>query len=534
RLRIESSFLKESTADFPGRQVLDGIQMLKLNFISLDNYKLATAAHELLGDKKLIEEDDGGKSITEAYENDLQKLVDYNLKDSVLVLDILKKTNAVDIMVNRTLLTGMSLERVRGSIASFDSLYLRGLRAKGVVGPTGGFADKEEQITGGFVKDSKPGIYDYVVVCDFKSLYPSVMRTFNIDPLAFEMGKLAEDADNKDKWIKAPNGAIFSADDAILPDLLQKLWAARDKAKKEGDEFASFAIKILMNSFFGVLAAPACRFFSMELGNAITTSARMVIQGTIEKLEEKGLEVIYGDTDSVFIDVKSKTYEDAQKTAEEISKEINDYFDSFIKKEHHRSSFIELEPDKIFIRFIMPKVRGKETGAKKRYAGLVKKGDGTELSITGLETVRRDWTDLAKTFQMKILELVFAKEDPSQYIKQFVKYLQDGKLDHELVYVKAIRKDLASYVKTTPPHVKAARILEEHGRKLDSNLMEYVMTTEGPYPLSMLNEKGAPAIDYEHYEEKQLKPIADAVLVFFNTKFDDVLKGSSQSTLGQF
>ncbi|MDD9954229.1 MAG: DNA polymerase II [Candidatus Woesearchaeota archaeon] len=521
-LRIESSFLKESTADFPGRQVFDGIQLLKLNFVSLENYKLATAAKTLLGDDKLIGEDNKGHSIDDAYKNDTQKLVNYNLKDSQLVLDIMEKTNVSAIMITRSMLTGMNLSRVKGSIASFDSLYLRELKKQGYIANCTGYSERDERISGGYVMEGKPGIYDNIIVCDFKSLYPSIMRTFNIDPLAYERGKT-------NGGIKAPNDVVFEDGNGILPKLLEEFWQARDAAKKRNDPIASFAIKILMNSFFGVLASPACRFYSLDVGNAITSFARHFTQMTATKVEEMGYEVIYGDTDSVFINAHAKTEEEAQQIGNEVTEKINAYYNEHVQAEYGRKSFLELEAEKVFVNFIMPKIRGSEQGAKKRYAGIVMKNGKEDLQVTGMEIVRRDWTELAKQFQGKILQLVFKKNDPSAYIKEFVDDVREGKRDELLVYKKSIRKDLASYTKTTPPHVKAARLLEEKG-KLESNVIEYVMTPDGPYPTALEPK----TIDYDHYIEKQLKPIADAILVFFDTTFDDVLKGSKQMTLGGF
>lgn len=530
-LRVESSFMKESTAEFPGRQTLDGIQMLKLNFISLTNYKLGTAAKELLGEKKLIEGDNRGHDIEQAYRSDPQKLVDYNLKDSQLVLDILAKTNAIDIMINRSMLTGMSLDRVRGSIASFDSLYLRELRKRGFVAPSGAFSEKEEGIAGGYVMESKPGIYENIIVCDFKSLYPSLMRTFNIDPLAFARGKKLP----KTKAIVAPNDVQFSREEGILPELLTRFWHARDDAKKRKDLRASAAIKILMNSFFGVLASPACRFYSLEMAGSITAFARHFIQRTIKRVEEMGHDVLYGDTDSIFFKTDAKTYEEAERIAQNVAHEITESYRKEVKEEYDRESHMELQAEKIFVHFIMPKMRGSDEGAKKRYAGIVRKGGKEELVVTGLEIVRRDWTDLAKEYQERLLNLVFEKKDPTEYTKQFVKDLKDGKLDDKLVYRKAIRKDLAGYTKTTPPHVKAARLLEEEGVPLDSHIIEYVLTKEGPWPILLTQAgKKQPTIDYDHYIDKQLKPIGDGILVFYDTSFDDLLKGSSQKTLFGF
>jgi DNA polymerase-2 len=536
QLRIESSFLKDSKAEFPGRQVLDGIHLLKMNFVKLDDYKLATAAEELLGQKKLIGEENKGKEIEDAYKKHPQKLIDYNLKDSLLVLDILDKTGAVGLTVSRSLLTGMSLERVRGSVASLDSLYLRELRAHGFVAPSSQYAEKEDAISGGYVMESKPGIYDNIVVLDFKSLYPSIMRTFNIDPLAFEQGKAAKQPEkHKDKWIIAPNGAVFAHDGGLLPSIIQRLWNARDAAKKRHDDLASGAIKVHMNSIFGVLANPTCRFFSMDMANAITGFGRHLIQLTMQKITEMGHTVIYGDTDSVFVDVKAKDYADAKRVADRIERDINAFYEIHIRDEYRAKSYMQLEVDKIFLHFIMPRVRGSEEGAKKRYAGIILDDEGAEsLDVTGLELVRRDWTDLAKGFQQRMLGLVFAHEDPTHFVKLFVEDLRAGKLDDQLVYRKAIRKELESYTKTTPPHVKAARRLEDAGVPLTSTLIEYVMTADGPEPIQLLVKRKKKEIDYEHYIDKQVRPIADAILCFYDTSFDDILKGHSQKTLFGF
>jgi DNA polymerase II len=155
------------------------------------------------------------------------------------------------------------------------------------------------------------------------------------------------------------------------------------------------------------------------------------------------------------------------------------------------------------------------------------KVDGKEkIVFTGLEFVRRDWTDLAKNFQMGLLERIFAKKEVDDYIRSFIKELEKGKLDEQLVYRKSIRKDLEGYTKTTPPHVKAARKL----KKLSSSIVAYVVTTDGPEPIQNIEHK----IDYKHYIEKQIQPIADSILGFYNTSFDDVMKSSKQTNLFNF
>lgn len=527
RLRLESSYARDSKADIAGRMVLDGIQLLRSSFINLDDYKLDTAAHELLGEKKLI----GGKNkvqeIIDSYHEDPEKLVEYNRKDSELVLKILEKQGIITLTILRSTIVGLPLERVKASIASLDSLYLRELHKKNIVAPTGGFVEKERGITGGYVMASKPGIYDWVVVLDFKSLYPSVMRTFNIDPLDHRPDCEAREGE---ELIRAPNNTCFVKRDGILSELLQRIWDQRDAAKKRNDPTGSMAFKILMNSFFGVMASPNCRFFSMELANAITNFAQKFIKLTVTSLEEKGLSVIYGDTDSVFVNLEVSSKEEAIEQATRIQDEMNKELDSYIKKEYGVPSYLELEFEKTYRKFLMPRVRGREQGSKKRYAGLKITDAGESMDFTGLEFVRRDWTELAKEFQLTLLEKIFHEEPVEEYVRNFVKDLKKGEYDNLLVYRKAVRKELESYTKTTPPHVKAARKLVDQVGRLNSPIIEYVMTQSGPEPVGYESS----SLDYEHYLDKQVRPIADAVLCFFDTTLDDIMAGSSQTTLGGF
>lgn len=519
KIKNEKSYFRSSNVDMPGRMVLDGIALLKSSFIKMDSYKLDDVAEHYLGEKKLVEFKDKKKEIIEMFKKDPQRLADYNLKDSELVYRILEKSDILNLTMQRSLLTGMPLDRVGGSIASLDQLYLREARKRGIVCPSGSYNVKEEKIRGGYVKESEPGIYDYILVLDFKSLYPSIIRTFNIDPASFVLSC-------KGNVVKAPNGACFKNEEGILPTIIQRLWDARDKARKEENELARYAIKILMNSFFGVMASPACRFFSLDVANAITHFGQHLIKLTAKKIEERGYHVLYIDTDSALTISKAKSLEEANEIGEILQKEINEFYHDHIQKEYKRKSHLELEYEKCFVKFIMPKLRGQDIGAKKRYAGLIIKDGKEKIVVTGMEFVRSDWTELAKKFQMELLEMIFHDKDPIPYITKTVKDLLDGKLDSLLVYKKSIRKELEEYTKTTPPHVKAARKLG----KVEGSVVEYLMTSDGPEPIQKIHHP----IDYEHYIDKQIKPIAESILVFFNKNFDDVIKKKGQTSLSSF
>jgi len=361
------------------------------------------------------------------------------------------------------------------------------------------------------------------VVLDFKSLYPSIIRTFNIDPYSY-----VSDCKGKN-LIKAPNGACFRNEDGILPILIQRLWKEREKARNEKDELTRHAIKILMNSMFGIIASPSCRFFDLNIANAITHFGQYIIKLSAEEVEKMGYKWIYSDTDSLMILPGAKNLEGADKIGEKIEKHINEFYKNLVKKEYGRESFLELSYDKCFVKFLMPKLRGKEAGAKKRYAGLIVKDGKEEMQFTGLEFIRTDWTKLAKKFQHELFNLIFHNKDPANYTKKFVNDIKKGEYDELLVYKKSMRRKIEEYAVETP-HKKAAEKVLAQGLKLESNVISYIMTEDGPEPLGHIKHK----IDYEHYIKKQIKPIADSILVFFDADFDSLIKGSRQTNLDKF
>jgi DNA polymerase-2 len=529
-LRKDPSFTRESRAVVFGRQVLDGLSLMRGAFIRLDDYKLETAAQAFLGKGKLITGDGRHTEIEALYRGDPQRLVDYNLQDARLVLELLDRTGLVDLTIERSLLTGMQLDRVSAAIASVDSLYLNALRARGVVAPSVGADQRQAVITGGYVMESKPGLYQNVLVFDFKSLYPSIIRTFNIDPLTYVPNRvplLAKEGPGEVSAagvVRAPNGACFRRDVAgIIPELLTSLAAEREQAKRVGNSVKSNAIKILMNSFYGVLGASASRLFSPDVANAVTHFGQLLIRRAAECAEHTGHEVLYGDTDSLFIDTHEPDAERARQLGERLRTEIGAAVAHSVETEFGCHSLLELEFEKLYRRFFLPEIRGGKIGSKKRYAGLLV-DDGTErIEFVGLESVRRDWSEVSKRFQRELLQRVFHDQPVRDFIRAFIADLRAGRFDDELTYKKAIRKELDAYTKTTPPHVKAAR--KQSGTP--GRIIAYVMTLEGPEPVGQLTASP----DYAHYIEHQIAPIADAVLRFLGTDFESIAQTNRQLAL---
>jgi DNA polymerase-2 len=517
-LRRDQSFTRESRAVVSGRQVLDGLALLRGAFLRLEDYRLDTAAQLLLGKRKLFAAEHRGAEIEAAYRNDPARLAAYNLEDARLVLEILARTGLVELAVRRSLLTGMQLDRVSAAIASVDSLYLGALRARDRVAPsvrTSVATGADGGIVGGLVLDSRPGLYRDIFVFDFKSLYPSLIRTFNIDPLTH-----VREA-NGDAVVRTPGGAAFRRDESgILPELVARLAAERASLRAAGDAVGAQAIKILMNSLFGVLGSPASRLFAPSVANAITTAGQHVIRRAAAAASALGHRVIYGDTDSLFLDVS----DDAGLDPEALRAAIADAVADEVAREFGCESHLELEFEKVYARFFMPEVRGGATGSKKRYAGLVVGADGEQLEIVGLEAVRRDWSAVARRFQRELLALVFHDRPVDEFVRGFVADLRSGRFDGELAYRKAIRKPLGDYTKTTPPHVKAAR--KQRGGA--GRIVTYVVTRAGPEPAG---ETTAPP-DYDHYVTQQLRPIADAVLRFLpGPDFDTLIGAARQLSL---
>ncbi len=539
-------------ARVPGRAVLDGIDQLKAGFWSFDSFSLDNVSHELLGNGKLISsEQDKVATINHLFANDKPQLADYNLRDCTLVNEIFIKADLLNFAISRANLTGLALDRLGGSVAAFDNLYLPKLHREGYVAPDVRSESSDSGSPGGYVLDSRPGLYRNVLVLDFKSLYPSIIRTFYIDPLG-----LAVPGDDP---VPGFVEATFSREQSILPQLIKALWASRDEAKQQKNAPLSQAIKIIMNSFYGVLGTSGCRFYSQQLASSITRRGHEIIQQSRDWIEAEGYEVIYGDTDSVFVWLgESSLDSDAARVGKQLMHGLNDWWRQELLTRYRIDSNLEVEYETHYLRFFMPTVRGMSTGSKKRYAGLsadmsvgmsadtvantstasaANTGAKADLSknnaqstslksaklvVKGLEAARTDWTPLARNFQLELFRRVFNEEPFTDFVRLYATNLLAGELDEELIYRKRIRRKLSDYQRNVPPHIQAARKLQ--ALRPVGNTIRYVITRNGPEPIDAL----ASGIDYQHYLDKQLAPAADGILQFVNTSFAQITDAQLQ------
>lgn len=354
-------------------------------------------------------------------------------------------------------------------------------------------------IQGAFVKLPEPGIYDNMAVLDFRGLYPSIIVSYNIDPGTLQQST-TEDA------FVSPTGASFSKEErGLIPFVLDYLIDMRMKLKKELKNLdkssdahvrvtaRSQALKILANSFYGYLGYARSRWYSRQCAESVTAWGRKHIMETIETAEKAGFQVLYADTDSVFIIYKNK---------DEVIAFMNSINANLPPK-------MELELEGFYTRGVfVSKKGGQERGAKKKYALL---GEDGRIKIRGFELVRRDWSRIAKETQLKVLEAILkdgSKEKAVKIIREVVAKLQEGKVPFEMLAISTqLNKDPKNYEITSPELSAAKKLLKAGIPAEKGSVISYVVGKNG----KSISEKAEPlelAKDYdtEYYVNNQVLP----------------------------
>ena len=514
-------------ASAAGRLIIDGIESLRSATWSCTSFSLEIGAQTLLGVGRVISTPyQRMDEINRMFAEDKPALARYNLKDCELVTRIFHKTELLTFLLERASVTGLEADRSGGSVAAFYHLYMPLMHRQGYVAPNLG--DNPPQASpGGFVMESQPGLYESVLVLDYKSLYPSIIRTFLIDPLGLIEGLREPDDEHS---VPGFRGARFSRTRHCLPAIIEQIANGREVAKREKNAPLSQALKIIMNSFYGVLGSSGCRFFDTRLASSITLRGHEIMLKTRALIEAQGYSVIYGDTDSTFVWLRSEHSEaDAARIGRELVQHVNQWWQTHVRDEYGLVSALELQFETHYSRFLMPTIRGAEEGSKKRYAGLVMRPEGqAEMVYKGLEAVRSDWSPLAQQFQQALYLRIFNRQPYQDYVRDFVQRTLAGQHDEWLIYRKRLRRPLSDYERNVPPHVRAARLADEYndqqGRPRqyqNGGYISYVITVAGPQPL----ENRTAEVDYDHYLTRQLQPVADAILVFVDDDFSALVGG---------
>lgn len=396
--------------------------------------------------------------------------------------------------------------------------------------------DEGEELAGGEVLEPKKGLLENIIILDYKSLYPTIMMAHN---LCYTTEVVKEKPDDV---IKAPSGGIFASQKvvkgivpAILEDLLNRRLATREKMKTAKDEeyrvldATQLALKILLNSFYGYSGYARARLYSITLASAVTSFGRQNILRTRSLIEDEireatlkdgkklALSVVYGDTDSVFVNLLNRdiTLMDAELVGRMIADRVTDslqkpmelVFDSFAKRA-------------IFI-------------AKKRYALLVvektPEGIKDKIKVKGMETVRRDWCELTTSTVERVLELVLKEgkvDEAVEFVKKTVESIRDidvrknPELYEQLILTRQYTKKPESY-KSRQPHItvvdklKSRGIIANVGDRIPFVIIAgnglFVERAEDP---DYAREKNL-SLDVDYYITKQILPPVERVLADF-------------------
>ena len=465
---------------------------------------LGEVAREILGEEKI------DMTLEEIYESwrskEMRGLAEYCLRDSELTYRL------GEVLLSQI----FALSKVSGQLP-FDSsrmtygqlvewYLVRKAYPKMVSPPRPKWEDVEKRrratpYKGGFVREPKPGIHENIAVLDFKSLYPSIIVTYNIDP-----GTLNKDCK---KVHKVPGHPYhFCADvEGFIPSILLDLIERRSKIKKEMKrvkdkkllqemDSRQYALKILANATYGYFGYAGARWYSRECAESITAFGREWIQRVMSEAEKDGFEIIYGDTDSLMI---------KNGDPKKFMKRMNEML----------PGIMELELEGVYKRGLFVSREGGK-GAKKRYALIDDEGN---ITIRGFETVRRDWCELAKKVQRKCLYYILAENDVDRavrYVNEMIEKTRRREVDFkDLIIYTQITRDLMKYERKGP-HVIVAEKLKRMGRYVGEGSVIMYVITKGKGSIS---ERAEPFdavsledIDTEYYIENQIIPAALRVL----------------------
>ncbi|KAI0630777.1 hypothetical protein C8Q77DRAFT_225853 [Trametes polyzona] len=377
---------------------------------------------------------------------------------------------------------------------------------------------KRDKYKGGLVFEPKRGLWDkYILVMDFNSLYPSIIQEYNID---FTTVEPVEDEEGEEKIPEPPSSEVPQG---VLPRLIATLVSRRRQVKslmkdKKATpaqllqwDIKQMALKLTANSMYGCLGFEYSRFYARPLAALTTFKGREILTHTRELAESMQLDVVYGDTDSVFVNSNVTDLAEALKISAEFKKAVND-----------RYKLLEIDLDGVFQRLLLLQ--------KKKYAA-VKVEDGTRTSteVKGLDMKRREYCALSKTVSQYVLEQILSGEATENVVENIHEYLttvgenvRAGKIKlEEFIIYKRLGKNPEDYPDAkSQPHVQVALRMKARGLTARAgDVIPYVFclgetgessktaqADKAKHPDEVRRESDKLKIDYEHYLSQQILP----------------------------
>lgn len=556
-----------------GRVVFDLLDGYKrTQFTELESYRLDAVGEVELG----IGKERYPGDIGDLWEDDPEQLLEYNLRDVELCVELDRKQGIIPFWEEVATFVGCKLEDAITPGDAVDLYILHKVYGELVL-PSKGSVDADDY-EGGAVFEPITGVKEMVSVLDLKSLYPMAMVTTNASPET----KVSPEYDGD--VYEAPNGTLFRKEpDGIIREMVNELLTERDEKKTRRDEhdpgseaYETYdrqqqAVKVLMNSLYGVLGWERFRLYDMEMGAAVTATGREAIKHTEKAVNKYNKKVIYGDTDSVMIEFgRDLSKNKAIEQSFELEDAINDSYDEFAQEmlnaEEHR---FEIEFEKLYRRFF-------QAGRKKRYAGHIvwKEGkDVDDIDITGFEYKRSDIAPITKEVQRKVIDLIVTSDGEeyrdavTEYVHEVIERFQNGDISVEEVGIPGgIGKRLGNYDTDTaqvrgakyantvigtnfargskPKRLYLDRVhhdfferIEEDGRISDEETETYTEFKREQDVICIEYADQVPnefTVDWDKMLDKTLKGPIERVLEAIDISWDEVKTGQQQMGLGEY
>lgn len=452
--RMGSSTLINGECRVKGRVLFDLLRgYRKISQGGRESYSLEYCSQYELGEGKQKYEG----HIKDFFYADWTRFVEYNIRDVELMVMLDEKLRIVDFFDEMRRFARCHFLDVFMNSRVIDSLILGYSKGKWVLPSKHKTEDTEESFEGAFVFQPKKGFHHDVAIGDLKSLYPSIMMTFNLSPETYS-------AEKEDEYVTIDEKYHYRQDTkGMFPDILGGLLSMRAEYKKKmksvpygSDEYKSldmgqWVCKIVANSVYGVEALSSFRLYHKEVAESITSIGRQIWHHSQQFIEKNGCTVILGDTDSCAFLMGGRNIEQVK----EIIKALNKDYENFVKPFRITKHYFEMQFEKVFKTLIV-------AGVKKRYAGLVKWKDGKEVDeiiIKGFEEVRSDSPQVIRDFQKTLFEMILREQSESD-CKVFVKKFTERFLTmrEEIGIPTGIQKRLSQYEKNIPIHIRAASL----------------------------------------------------------------------------
>ena len=517
--------------------LFDFVENILSDTLSSEVLSLDRVSQEILGKgKKKLDWEELQRAWEES--RGLEKVVNYCMKDSELTLSLAKALLSQIFELCR--ITGQTLfDTSRMTYSQLvEWLLIRKAHDAGELIPNRPRYEeiqirrKAEPYTGGYVYPPKEGIHKKIALFDFMGLYPSITITHNVSPETLNCQCCNGSSEESVHKVPGENYYFCKKHEGfvtkILKDLVKKRADIKEQMESAEEGTKGYrvldnrqqALKILANASYGYYGYPGSRWYSRVCAKSITAWGRYYIQKVIKKAENMGYEVVYGDTDSLFIKVRSLS--EAREFLDVVNKSL--------------PGVMELEFHGVYESGLFVPAKTGLT-AKKRYALMDRDG---EITIRGFERVRRDWSEIAKDTQEKVLLAVLRDDSPElalEIVRKTIKNIEKGSVDmKKLVIYTQLTRPIKTY-EQIGPHVVAARKSLSRGRLVaEGSIISYIITKGS----GSISERAEPAEDAENYDPEyyvhnQVIPAAIRVLAGLGyTESDITGEDKGQASLDRF